>query len=489
MIRVRTIAVATILVIAALSGLQFATGFLPDAAYATSSSVGTGASEAVIATGRADNQAMTHIEYLITEIGTRPADTYAYLAACRWARDELIRFGLSNVHLERAGEIEGYFPVEETAVRYQRLHRELFGEEADLKRIPIVNVIADLPGSEWPDEYVILGGHLDSSPQGDGALDNGAGVCAIMEAARLLVEAGVQPRRTIRVVLFGGEEVGLIGSKGYVESHPDLLPRISAVYIMDRGTAYLSGLPATAPLENDLRQAFAAAASLDPELSFVIEAVDYLPAAVDCGGAAITAGPEEAEKMRAAGGCGSARGFAAGSSCSPAGDASAPSAGSGCGGSAVKTETTNGCGAIVETVHEIPHVTAEGDTVMVRAIIAGSAADGQEVTLESLGLTDEDLVAKSGDGGFRKVVIMGSSDHAAFLQAGVPAFFLRQDGAPEVPYPAHTSGDTLDKVVPGYLKHSAVVLALGALGTANLDNMLSRDRLTAPEVGSNLSSD
>jgi len=475
MIRVRTIVAGTILVVAALCSLQFATGILPDEVYAASTSVRTDAAEAVIAAGRADNQAMTHIEYLITEIGTRPADTYAYLAACQWARDELRRFGLSNVHLERAGEIEGYFPVDETAVRYQRLHRKLFGEDADLERIPIVNVIADLPGSEWPEEYVILGGHLDSSPQGDGALDNGAGVSAIMEAARLLVEAGVKPRRTIRIVLFGGEEVGLIGSQGYVESHPDLLPAISAVYIMDRGTAYLSGLPATAPLENDLRQAFAAAASLDPELSFVIEAVDYLPAAVDCGGAAIAAGPEEAEKMRSAGGCGSARGFAAGSSCSPARGATAP-----------ETEVTTGCGTAAETVHEIPHVTEEGDTVMLRVLIAGSAADGRDVTLESLGLTAEDIAKLDGEGEFKKVVALGSSDHAPFLRAGVPAFFLRQDGAPQVPYPAHTFGDTLDKVVPGYLKHSAVVLALGALGTANLDNMLSRERLTAPEVGNNL---
>jgi len=473
MIRVRTIVAGTILVLVALFGLQFATGFLPVDVYATSVSVRTDATEAVIAAGRADNQAMTHIEYLITEIGTRPADTYAYLAACQWARDELRRFGLANVHLERVGEIEGYFPVEETAVRYQRLHRTLFGEEADLERIPIVNVVADIPGIEWPEEYVILGGHLDSAPQGDGALDNGTGVSAIMEAARLLVEAGVQPRRTIRIILFGGEEVGLIGSKGYVESHPDLLPGISAVYIMDRGAAYLSGLPATAPLENDLRQAFSAAASLDPELSFVIEAVDYLPAAVDCGGAAIAAGSGEADKMRAAGGCGSARGFAAGRSPSPANDASA-------------LETGSGCAATAETVHEIPHVTAEGDTVIVRAIISGSTANGQDVTLESLGLTAEDIAAKNGDGEFKKVVVLGSSDHAPFLRAGVPSFFLRQDGAPEVPYPAHTSEDTLDRVVPGYLKHSAVVLALGALGTANLDNMLSRERLTAPEVGSNL---
>ncbi len=79
-------------------------------------------------------------------------------------------------------------------------------------------------------------------------------------------------------------------------------------------------------------------------------------------------------------------------------------------------------------------------------------------------------------------MILGGSDHGPFLRAGVPAFFLQQNGDSTVPYPAHTPDDTLDKVVPRYLEHSAVVLALGALGTANLDHLLSRERLTAPTL-------
>jgi len=470
-------------VAAALCGLQAATGILPNEAYAISVSAPTDATEAVVAAGRTDNHAMAHVEHLVTEIGTRPADTYEYLVACQWARDELRRFGLANVHLERVGEIEGYFPGARTAARYQRLHRKLFGEKADLERIPIVNVVADIPGIERPDEYVILGGHLDCAPQGKGALDNGAGVSAIMEAARLLVEADAKPRRTIRIILFGGEEIGLVGSRGYVKSHPDLLPRISAVYIMDRGTAYLSGIQATAPLENDLRQSFAAAADLDPAMPFAIEPVDFLPTAVDCGGA-VSAGSGETGRANTAGCCGSARGFAAGRSRSPAGEASAPGASSGCGDAAQGEASAGRSGAEVGRV--IPHVTAEGDTVMLS--IRTSGACGPNATLESLGLTGEDIKSMGGKGGVRKVIAVGSSDHAPFLQAGVPAFFLRQDGAPDVPYPAHTSGDTLDKVLRSYLEHSAVVLAVGALGTANLNHMLSRERLTAPVAEGSVSS-
>ena len=482
MLRDRNFITGSILVIVVACGLQFTSGILSGEVYAAPSSLQSETADAVIAASRADNRAMAHIEHLVNKIGTRPADTLAYLEACWWVRDELCRFGLANVHLERVGEIEGYFPEDEAAAQYQLLHRKLFGEKADLARIPIVNVVADLPGTEWPDEYVILGGHLDSTPQGDGALDNGTGVAAIMETARLLVEAQVQPRRTIRFILFGGEEVGLRGSRGYVEAHPDLMLKISAVYIMDRGTAYVSGLKATSPLENDLRQAFTAADGLDPELSFAVDSVDYLPAAVDCGGTAVVAGPDEAAKMRAAGGCGSARGAAAGSSCSPARNASNLKTGSVCRGDTVRSTSTSGCATAGQTIVEIPHVTADGDTVIEQVVIAGSGAPVKDVTLESLGLTVEELTAKIRDGEFKRAVALGSSDHAPFLQAGVPAFFLQQNNTPEVPYPAHTPEDTLDKVVPRYLEHSALVLALGTLGTANLDNLLSRERLTAPAV-------
>ena len=81
------------------------------------------------------------------------------------------------------------------------------------------NTVAELPGSDLADELVLLGGHLDSWHGGTGATDNAAGVAMAMEAVRILTALGVQPRRTIRVVLWSGEEQGLLGSRAYVEKH------------------------------------------------------------------------------------------------------------------------------------------------------------------------------------------------------------------------------------------------------------------------------
>jgi hypothetical protein len=79
------------------------------------------------------------------------------------------------------------------------------------------NVIADIKGSEFPDEVIMLGGHLDAWHAATGATDNAVGCAVMMEAARILKSIGVKPRRTIRVALWGGEEQGLLGSQAYVK--------------------------------------------------------------------------------------------------------------------------------------------------------------------------------------------------------------------------------------------------------------------------------
>ncbi|HWX23261.1 MAG TPA: M20/M25/M40 family metallo-hydrolase [Candidatus Binatia bacterium] len=81
------------------------------------------------------------------------------------------------------------------------------------------NTIAELPGSDLKDEVVMLGAHMDSWHTGTGATDNGAGVAATMEAMRILAALKLQPRRTIRLGLWSGEEQGLFGSKAYVARH------------------------------------------------------------------------------------------------------------------------------------------------------------------------------------------------------------------------------------------------------------------------------
>lgn len=102
------------------------------------------------------------------------------------------------------------------------------------------NVIGQINGSEKPDEYVLIGGHLDSWDLGTGALDDGAGVAITMAAARLIADAG-KTKRSIRVVLFAAEEQGLWGAKAYAKTHKDQLHNIVAAAESDFGADYVYG--------------------------------------------------------------------------------------------------------------------------------------------------------------------------------------------------------------------------------------------------------
>jgi cyclophilin family peptidyl-prolyl cis-trans isomerase len=116
------------------------------------------------------------------------------------------------------------------------------------------NVIAWIPGSEYPDEYVILGGHLDGLAGATAAVDNASGATPAMEAARLIIEAGGKPKRTIMVQLWAAEEFGLLGSAAWVKQNPDKLPRISAVINRDGGTNCISGLSVPKAMMSDFQQ-------------------------------------------------------------------------------------------------------------------------------------------------------------------------------------------------------------------------------------------
>ncbi|MCP4212720.1 MAG: M20/M25/M40 family metallo-hydrolase, partial [Halieaceae bacterium] len=88
------------------------------------------------------------------------------------------------------------------------------------------NVIAEIRGRESPEEIVLAGAHLDSWDLGTGAVDDGAGVGIVIAAARLLLEhLSEAPRRTIRIVLFGSEEVGYVGARDYTERYSEELPQ------------------------------------------------------------------------------------------------------------------------------------------------------------------------------------------------------------------------------------------------------------------------
>jgi len=148
--------------------------------------------------------------------------------------------------------------------------------------VPAFNVIAELPGAEFPDERVIVGGHLDSWDGASGAVDNATGVATTMEAARLIAaacaSANTQPRRTISFMLWSGEEQGLLGSNGWVEAHPELLDGISGVFVHDNGTNYISELAATPEMWAAMQQVFEPVTKLAPAtMPFALRVVEALP--------------------------------------------------------------------------------------------------------------------------------------------------------------------------------------------------------------------
>jgi hypothetical protein len=104
------------------------------------------------------------------------------------------------------------------------------------------NTLGDIPGTDRADEYVMLGGHLDSWYAGTGATDNAAGVIVMMEAVRILKALDLRPRRTVRIALWSAEEQGLLGSRGWVDNHQDLWPQISAYVNVDNGTGRVRGI-------------------------------------------------------------------------------------------------------------------------------------------------------------------------------------------------------------------------------------------------------
>jgi hypothetical protein len=103
------------------------------------------------------------------------------------------------------------------------------------------NVVGEIRGYEKPDEMAILGAHLDSWELGTGALDNGCNVALVIEAARAIKATGLVPKRTIRFILFSGEEQGTIGSFAYVKSHAAELDKIRGVIIFDSGSGRVPG--------------------------------------------------------------------------------------------------------------------------------------------------------------------------------------------------------------------------------------------------------
>ncbi|MHC4513976.1 MAG: M20/M25/M40 family metallo-hydrolase [Planctomycetota bacterium] len=215
--------------------------------------------------------------------------------------------------------------------------------------IKLYNVVADIPGTEWPEEYVLVGAHLDSCDGATGAVDDGSGCATTIEAARLIMAAGVKPKRTIRFCLWGGEEQGLLGSRAYVGAHADEMPKISAYLNHDNGTNFIAGVGATKAMKAQMDKVFAGVGSIHKDMPFKVQE------------------------------------------------------------------------------------------------IAGMRG--------------------------------GGSDHTSFLAKNVPAWQWRLKGDHNYRHIWHTQFDSYDQVVARYQRHSALVVAIGATGIANLDKLLSREKL------------
>ncbi|HWZ36665.1 MAG TPA: M20/M25/M40 family metallo-hydrolase, partial [Mucilaginibacter sp.] len=115
-------------------------------------------------------------------------------------------------------------------------------ESKELGEVPTFNTIAEIKGTEKPNEYVMLSAHFDSWDGGTGATDNGTGTLTMMEAMRLLKKFYPHPKRTILVGHWASEEEGLNGSRAFVEDHPEIVKNLQALFNQDNGTGRIVSL-------------------------------------------------------------------------------------------------------------------------------------------------------------------------------------------------------------------------------------------------------
>jgi len=142
---------------------------------------------------------------------------------------------------------------------------------------PVYNTVAEIPGTEWPEQVVIISAHLDSwdGPGAMGTQDNGTGSSVTLEAARLLMVSGAKPKRTIRFILWTGEEQGLLGARAYVNSLSETeKANISACFVDDAGTGYQGGVSCIESMAPMLREATAPLNEAFPDMPVAIRVTE-----------------------------------------------------------------------------------------------------------------------------------------------------------------------------------------------------------------------
>lgn len=130
------------------------------------------------------------------------------------------------------------------------------------------NLIATLPGSDKADKLIVLGAHLDSFDGGTGAADNGAGFATVMEAMRLLTQVGVKPRRSIVMLGFAGEELGLKDAYAYVKSHTKDLPKILMMLNRDSAPGAITSITIPSMWKNSFDRVSLDAQGVHPIFEF-----------------------------------------------------------------------------------------------------------------------------------------------------------------------------------------------------------------------------
>jgi carboxypeptidase Q len=186
----------------------------------------------------------TNAPPVITAAVKGKAKAVAFMAT----RDHDILYRHTNSNEGEIDRIPQVLVAREDGERISRLLASGYPVRANLSipnyvggPIQTANVIAEIKGSEKPDEFVILGAHLDSWELGTGALDNGCNAALVVDALRAIKESGLKPRRSIRFILFSGEEEGLLGSRAYSRAHRPELDKAAGVIIYDSGTGKTTG--------------------------------------------------------------------------------------------------------------------------------------------------------------------------------------------------------------------------------------------------------
>lgn len=168
---------------------------------------------------------------------------------------------------------EHQFALVEQAVKERRTFELEFDIRNHFKLGPVKyhNVVASIKGTKYPDEYVIISGHLDAFDVATGGIDCGTGIGPMLEAARMIAKSGAKPKRTILFVGFAGEEFGLLGAQAWVKAHKDKLPKIANLFNRDGGPEPPVGISVPKAMYDDFVKISEPVKKIRPDYPFEVK--------------------------------------------------------------------------------------------------------------------------------------------------------------------------------------------------------------------------